>query len=188
MTEAAADGPAPVEHVSLPAGDLTLAVPEPRHAAEALATMTDPDVQRWNPAPKVVDLDSAREWLERSRDWGAAWASWSILDSDGRYLGTSVLWNMDRAEHFSGSVGYRIGPWARRRGVASAAVQAMAGFGFTTLGLARIDLVHTVANVGSCGVAQRVGFALEGTMRSEYRTFDGQRWDSHLHARLASDG
>jgi RimJ/RimL family protein N-acetyltransferase len=148
---------------------------------------SDPEVQRWNPAPKVVDLASAADWLERSAAWEAAWAVWSIVDHEGRFVGTSLLWNMDRSDHMNGSVGYRIAPSARRQGVATAAVRAMTEFAFDRVGLARIELVHTVANIGSCRVAERSGFTLEGTLRSEYRTFDGQRWDSHLHSLLATD-
>jgi RimJ/RimL family protein N-acetyltransferase len=179
--------PTPIGHVTLAAGPWTLAPPRVEEAPEALALFSDPDVRQWNPAPKVVDLESAEDWLRRSAEWGAAWAVWSIVDADGLFVGSCVLWNLDRADHFSGSVGYRIAPWARRRGVASTAVQAMCGFAFGELSIARLDLIHTVENVGSCHVAQRAGFVLEATMRSEYQTADGRRWDSHLHARLATD-
>ena len=179
--------PDPIEHATLPADPWVLVPPHVDHAPEVLALFSDPDVQQWNPAPNVVDLDSAVEWLERNGIWGAEWAVWCILDGDGRFVGSSVLWNMDRAEHFNGSVGYRIAPWARRQGVATAAVKAMAAFAFNELGLARLDLVHTVANVGSCRVAERAGFTLEGTLRSEYQTLDGRRWDSHIHSLLATD-
>jgi RimJ/RimL family protein N-acetyltransferase len=179
--------PEPVEPVTLPAGRWTLEPPRLGFADEVLAMFSDPEMQRWNPAPKVVDLASADDWLRRSAEWEAPWAVWIILDADGAFVGTSLLWNMDRSEHLNGSVGYRIAPWARRRGVATAAVRAMTAFAFDTVGLARIDLVHTVANVGSCRVAERAGFTLEGTLRSEYRTFDGQRWDCHIHGLLATD-
>lgn len=178
---------APLELVDLPAGAWTLVPPRPEHAAEVLALFSDPEVRQWNPAPKVVDLDSARDWLERSLAWGPEWAVWSIVDAAGAFVGTSVLWNMDRGEHLTGSVGYRIAPWARRQGVATAAVRAMSDHAFDAVGLIRLDLIHTVANVGSCLVAERSGYVLEGTLRSEYRTFDGRRWDSHIHSRLATD-
>ena len=187
MSDVPLDEPGPIAPVILPAGAWRLVPPSDHHAPQALAMLSDPDVQRWNPVHKVVDLESAADWLRRSQAWEAEWASWSIVDDEGRYAGTSVLWRLDRAEHLTGSVGYRIGPWARRQGAASEAVRAMAAFAFESLGIARLELVHTVANIGSCGVAQRAGFALEATMRSEYRTSDGRRWDSHLHSLLATD-
>jgi RimJ/RimL family protein N-acetyltransferase len=177
----------PLDLVDLPAGQWTLTPSVPEHAPEALALFRDPEVQRWNPAPKVVDLDSALDWLKRNRAWGPEWAVWSIVDRDGKFVGTSLLWNMDRADHLNGSVGYRIAPWARRQGVATAAVRAMTTYAFDVVGLERLDLVHTLVNVGSCFVAERSGFVLEGTLRSDYRTDDGRRWDCHIHSRLATD-
>jgi RimJ/RimL family protein N-acetyltransferase len=179
--------PEPVGYVELTSGAWTLVPPRAEHAADVLVMFTDPEVQRWNPAPKVVDLESAADWLERSLAWEAEWAVWSIVGADGAFAGSCSLWQMDRRFHFTGSVGYRVAPWARRQGVATAAVAAMTRFGIDALGLERIELVHTIPNVGSCRVAERAGFTLEGTLRSEYRTFDGQRWDSHIHGLLATD-
>jgi RimJ/RimL family protein N-acetyltransferase len=179
--------PEPLDHVALPAGRWTLEPPRPGYAADVLALFSDPEVQRWNPAGSVVDIKTAADWLERSAAWEARWAVWSILDADDRFVGTSLLWNMDRTDHMNGSVGYRISPRARRQGVATAAVRAMTRFAFDHVGLARVDLVHTIPNAGSCRVAEHVGFTLEGTLRSEYRTFDGQRWDCHIHGLLATD-
>jgi RimJ/RimL family protein N-acetyltransferase len=177
----------PLPQVSLTADRWTLVSPRSAYAADVLAMFNDPEVQRWHPAENVVDSESAAGWLERSAAWEARWAVWIILDANGRFVGTSLLWDMDRSGQLHGSVGYRIAPWARRQGVATAAVRAMATFAFDEVGLARLDLVHTVANVGSCLVAQGAGFTLEGTLRSEYRTLDGDRWDCHIHGLLATD-
>jgi RimJ/RimL family protein N-acetyltransferase len=179
--------PEPLPHVSLPADRWVLVPPRSGYEADVLAMFNDPEVQRWNPAPNVVDTEKAADWLARSAAWEARWAVWIILEPGGRFAGTSLLWNMDRADHMNGSVGYRIAPWARRQGVATAAVRAMTAFAFDEVGLARLDLVHTIANAGSCLVAERAGFILEGTLRSEYRTLDGRRWDCHIHSRLATD-
>jgi ribosomal-protein-alanine N-acetyltransferase len=42
--------------------------------------------------------------------------------------------------------------------------------------------VHSVANPGSCRVAEKVGFALEGTMWSALLHEDGWH-DMHVHVR-----
>ena len=55
------------------------------------------------------------------------------------------------------------------------------------LGLHRLSLDHALVNEGSCRVATRAGFQLEGVMRDYYVEANGQRHDSHLHARLAMD-
>lgn len=54
------------------------------------------------------------------------------------------------------------------------------------LGLQRLRLTHSVENPASCRVAERAGFALEGTMRSALLHEDGWH-DEHLHARVRGD-
>jgi RimJ/RimL family protein N-acetyltransferase len=50
------------------------------------------------------------------------------------------------------------------------------------LGIHRLTIVHSLANDRSCRVAQKAGFALEGTMTSQQLLVDGWH-DTHLHAR-----
>ena len=54
---------------------------------------------------------------------------------------------------------------------------------FEHVGLHRIELHHATGNAASCRVADKAGYALEGTMRQ--RTLHADGWhDMHLHARL----
>lgn len=169
-------------------GRLLLRRPHRREATAALALLTDAEVAQWNPAPLVVDLPSARAWCER----GAAWASgghatFSIIDTaTGAYAGNISVFDLD-LEQAVGSVGYRIAPEHRSRGVATAALQAVRDWVFGDVGLVRLQLFHAVPNAASCRVAERGGFALEGVLRSGSVFGDGQRYDEHLHARLSSD-
>jgi RimJ/RimL family protein N-acetyltransferase len=77
-------------------------------------------------------------------------------------------------------------PGARGRRVASRALSAVTAWSFATLGLHRVEVSHSTANVASCRVAEQAGFAAEGTKRGEALHADGWH-DMHLHARLASD-
>ena len=72
---------------------------------------------------------------------------------------------------------------ARGRGVASSAVAALASWSFDDLGLHRLELRHSVQNEASCRVATKLGFEMEGTMRSQLLHADGWH-DMHLHARV----
>ena len=159
--------------------------PRPDDAAGALAMLADPDVALWNPAPRVVDLASARDWCARGADWSSgSHATFSVVDpADGRLLGNVSLFGVD-PEHFTATVGYRVAPAARGRGVATAALGAVADWALGPRGLARIWLQHAVPNVASCRVAARAGFELEGTMRSASMYGDGRRYDDHLPARI----
>ena len=83
-------------------------------------------------------------------------------------------------------VSYWVATGFRRRGLASAALTAMAAYGFDDLDLYRLELGHRVDNLGSCRVATNAGFAVEGIERSKLRYGD-LRFDTETHARLASD-
>ena len=77
-------------------------------------------------------------------------------------------------------------PSARGREVAPRALRAITDWVFDHLGLHRVELAHSTANMASCSVASKAGYALEGTKRRE--TLDSDGWhDMHLHARLRDD-
>ena len=179
-----------VEPVELRAADgaLRLRPPRPQEAAAALAMLTDPDVAQWNAAPLVVDLPSARAWCERGADWASGGhATFSILDAaTGEYAGNISVFELD-LEQSVASVGYRVAPAQRGRGVAAAALAAVRDWVFADVGIVRLQLFHAVPNVASCRVAERGGFLLEGVLRSASIFGDGERYDEHLHARLVTD-
>lgn len=167
---------------------LLLRPPRVEEAADALDMLRDPDTARWNPAPCVVDMPSAQAWCLRGADWSAAdHATWSIVDRQtGEFLGNVSVHSVNPVQ-CDAEIGYRISPRARGRGIASEAVTAASGWAFANLPLVRIELAHAVANPASCTVATRAGYLLEGVLRSSFIYGDGQRYDEHLHARLATD-
>lgn len=181
--------PSAIEPVEIAAGAWQLRPPSAGEAGEALTMLTDPLTVRFNPAPSVVDLDSARAWCERGADWSdGTHATFSVLEATtGRLAGNVSLWRIDLAENRDASIGYRTAPWARGRGVATAAVAAVTRWAFAALGVERIELPHAVDNEASCRVASKCGFPAEGVLRGAFRADDGSRHDEHLHARLAGD-
>ena len=178
-----------IEHVEIAAGAWQLRPPSPDEAADTLAMLTDPLTVRWNPAPSVVDLASAREWCERGADWSdGSHATFSVLEATtGRLAGNVSLWRVDLADQRTAAIGYRTAPWARGRGLATAAVGAVTRWAFGSLGIERIELPHGADNAASCRVAEKCGYLAEGMLRGAYRAEDGSREDEHLHARLATD-
>lgn len=150
--------------------------------------LRDPDVARWNPGPDHLDPVEALAWCRRGADWeSGSHATFSVLDAtSGRLLGNVSLHKIDR-QAGDAEIGYRVAPWARGRGVATDSVAAAARWAFGALRLVRIELAHAVANPASCRVAEKAGFPWEGTLRQAYVYGDGQRYDEHLHARLATD-
>jgi RimJ/RimL family protein N-acetyltransferase len=177
-----------IEPVELTVGGLLLRPPDERDAADALAMLRDPESAVWNPAPAVVDVETARAWCKVLADWSDGdHATFSVLDADsGRLLGNVSLHKVD-LEQSVAEMGYRVGPWARGRGVGTAAVRVVTDWAFARLGLHRVQLFHAVANVASCRVAIKAGYRNEGTLRSAAVYGDGLRHDEHLHGRLARD-
>ena len=67
--------------------------------------------------------------------------------------------------------------------------EAVAGwtrFAFS-IGMKRVEIRCDVRNTRSAAVAERAGYQLEGTLRSDSRGTDGQLRDTHIFAKLSSD-
>jgi RimJ/RimL family protein N-acetyltransferase len=88
---------------------------------------------------------------------------------------------ISRTDPLVGDVGFLVAPQARGRGYASAALAALCGWGFTALGLARIEWRAYVGNDASRRVAEKAGFVFEGTARRAV-SHRGQRVDAWVGA------
>jgi RimJ/RimL family protein N-acetyltransferase len=135
----------------------------------------------------VDTADAARRWLRARHDErrAAQGYSFAVADSGGVVLGNVAVTAVDR-RHDTGWVSYWTTVPARGRGVATAAVRAVAAWAFDELGLFRLELGHRTNNPASCRVAVSAGFPVEGLERAKLR-YDGRRYDVELHARLATD-
>ncbi|MFE6666201.1 GNAT family N-acetyltransferase [Streptomyces sp. NPDC057697] len=165
----------------------------PEDAPVVVAAFSDPAIQHWH-LRRADDEDEARDWIGQWRDaWyretGAHWAvvrPGSADDRVGEVLGRvslrTLIPQLGQAE-----CSYWVLPAARGRGVAPRAVSALARWALDEIGFERLELSHSVRNAASCRVAEKTGFALEGTRRRSLAHTDG-RHDMHLHARLRGDG
>jgi [ribosomal protein S5]-alanine N-acetyltransferase len=165
----------------LPADGLTLRPWGVHDAPALLAAYADEGVQRWH--VRSLDEDEALAWPER---WADRWrretgADWAVADGD-TVLGRVGLRRLDLTDAYA-EVAYWVLPAARGRGVAPRALAALTGWMFD-LGFHRLELTHSVHNVASCRVADKSGYAYEGTMRGRALHADGFH-DMHLHARLS---
>jgi RimJ/RimL family protein N-acetyltransferase len=189
--------PKPLEPVHLSAGRLYL---RPLIAADESAVavaLRDQGVMRWNAGLAIIaapETQRAAMWLRvREQGWsnGSA-ANFAVTDATtGELLGTVGIRDIHRAPQ-QALASYWTMPEARGQGVAAQALDVVCRWGFGAqdsggLGLHRIALDHALTNPGSCRVAEKAGFRLEGTMRGSFIDYEGQRYDSHLHARLATD-
>ncbi|GAA2446125.1 GNAT family protein [Streptomyces macrosporus] len=161
--------------------------------AEALR---DAEILRWATGSAVArapEAERARTWLRpRIAGWANGTAFFAVTDgADGTLLGSVGVREVNRLPD-QAVVTYWVAARARGRGVAARALDAASRWAFAAredggLALHRLSLDHALVNPASCRVATRAGFRLEGTMRDFYVDTAGRRYDSHLHARLATD-
>ena len=180
-----ADTSPPIEPVELRAGELLLRRWREEDADAYWAALESPGGRLWHGSTLETrgDLVAA---LARRRDWTIGdHASWALVDG-AELLGSISLHRIDRAQD-DGEIGYWIAPAARGSGLAGLAAGAACRWGFTELGLHRIQLFHAVENVASARVAEKAGFTCEGRLRQSHRYGDGLRHDELLWARLATD-
>jgi RimJ/RimL family protein N-acetyltransferase len=101
--------------------------------------------------------------------------------ADGAHVGNCGIHRFDWERRV-----FEIGWWCRRsqqgQGYITEAVRALVDFAFTHLGARRLWAGADDANVRSWRVAERAGFLLEGTLRSERGDPDGSRRDMRVYS------
>lgn len=152
----------------------------------------DPTLRRFTWLP-VENVGDARRWLTLQQD---GWASrrrfsFAVVEepvgaSAGRLVGNVALKTPDLASG-SAEVGYWTAAYARGRGVASRALDALTHWAFAAFaaeGLDRLVLNHQVDNSASCRVAEKTGFRFERVVPAR----PPFPWDGHRHTRRVRPG
>lgn len=174
-----------IAHVELTAGDLLLRPWREDDVDAYWAALESPGGRLWH-GSTLQSRDDVVANLARRRDWSAGdHATWVVLRA-GELAGNASLHLIDR-DQADAEIGYWTAPAARGGGIATRAVDAACRWGFTELGLHRIQLFHAVENPASGRVAAKAGFTREGRLRQSHRYGDGLRHDELLWGRLATD-
>jgi RimJ/RimL family protein N-acetyltransferase len=128
------------------------------------AACRDPEIQRWTFVPDDYDEVKARAFVAASstRWWSGHGAEVAVVDAGhpARVLGSVGLVRIDW-ERACGEVGYWVAPDARRRGVATRAVELLSTWAFARLPLTRLELIPFAGNLASQRVAERAGYTRE---------------------------
>ena len=158
------------------------------HLPGIAAMIDDPGVLRYTRVPDPPPTDFPTTWLARYVEGrkGGTREAFAIVDArDGAFLGLAVAPRIER-EARTAELGYVVAPWARGKGVATAAVRQLTAWAFAELGMLRLELLISTDNPASRIVAQRCGYVLEGTMRSHYFK-QGIRGDTEIWSKLPTD-
>ena len=174
-----------------PLGDGTIALRPYTEAdiPDLVRACNDPETLRWlTVLPTPYTEADAREFLAQAvTGWETNYdALYCIADARTDRLLGGVGLHGDEAWAGVAEIGYHVAPWARRRGVATAAARLVAHWGLEVLGLARIQILADTRNAGSCGVAAKLGFTREGLQRSDHGR-EGDTGDHAVFSLLAGD-
>lgn len=131
----------------------------------------------------VRDLASARAYVDRMLSNPDLRTLVAVDDAD-RLLAFAAV-TVDHANE-NGWVFYWAHPDARRRGITSQLVRALADRELGEGGLYRLELGYRVNNPGSGAVARAAGFIREGLEREKFLV-DGERIDVITASRLTTD-
>lgn len=178
----------PVLFATAGADEIQLRAPEERDLDQIVLACRDPESVRWTTVPDPYQPHDAEFFVHHLGPtiWAhGSGALFAIVDPADRYAG-SVELRISPTDPLTAEVGFLTAPYARGRGYMPAALDALCAWGFTTLGLARVQWRAHVGNTASRRAAEKAGFVLEGTQRGgvEHR---GVRVDAWTAALLAED-
>ncbi|AHI00778.1 GNAT family protein [Kutzneria viridogrisea] len=134
----------------------------------------------------VIDVDSAREYLQRYADSQAVdGARIYGIRQDGQLVGGAVFRVFD-VRSGNCELGVWLAPSAQGRGLVTLAAQHMIDWAFDVRGMARVEWRTAVGNDASAAVAKRLGMTLEGVLRKEY-PINEERQDGELWTLVSGD-
>ena len=155
---------------------------------DMFAYAQDPEVTRyllWRPHP---DISHTREYLEylAGRYRLGMHHEWAMIyKENNRMIGTCGFAHID-CPHNVGEIGYVLNPEYRGRGLVPEAADRVLRFGFSVLGLHRIEARFIEGNQASCRVMEKLGMRYEG-IRREAMLIKGMYRNIGTYAILAQE-
>ena len=184
-TDPAHAGPGPTAAAQTPVRDLTgtalttgrlvLSAPEESDIDRLTELCQDPAIAAWTTLPSPYTRADAEHFVREVVAGGMAAGTDAVFAlrhaTTGELLGMVGLHGIAaRSERRTAhaELGYWMAEAARGHGYITEAARAVCRWGFEELGLERIDWLAFVGNEGSRRVAEKVGFAVEGTQRRRH--------------------
>jgi len=161
---------------------------QPSDAEALFAILSDEEAMRFTGHGSAQSLDEARERIRlldqryarrEAINWGVT------LQGDEHVIGACSLHHFDEGHHHA-ETGYELHRAYWGRGVMSEAVSAILRYGFTELGLHRIEAIIDDQNAPSKRLLLRLGFTYEGALRQRY-LHRGRFEDEYYYGLLADE-
>jgi RimJ/RimL family protein N-acetyltransferase len=123
-----------------------------------VATRARADGRGWRPVPE----SSSTYLVGEPRD---DVSSFSVVElSSGELAGEAVLWGIDRHNRLA-HIGLSLRPSCRGRGLGTDSVRVMCRYGFSVLGLNRLQVETLADNAAMIRAATEAGFVQEALLR-----------------------
>lgn len=154
---------------------------QPTDAEAFFALKSDPEVTRRYGQEPHQTLEDTEMWIQRIAGFYARREAifWCFtLKGQDKGIGSCCFWNFDPGFHCA-EIGYELHPAYWRKGFMTEAVAAIVTYGFTTLGLQRIEATPYAENTPSKSLLLKLGFTYEGNLRQRH-FFRGQ-FDDQLY-------
>lgn len=139
----------------------------------------------WSPHPNVDYTKEYLAYLSHHYTLGDFYDWALILKDENKMIGTCGFTRFSFPND-SAEVGYVLNPAYRGRGLAPEALTEVLRFGFSVIGLNRIEAKYIVGNEASRRVMEKVGMRFEGVLRGGMKIKERYR-DIGVCAVLAKD-
>jgi ribosomal-protein-alanine N-acetyltransferase len=157
-----------------------------RSDADALfAIHSDAAWMRWYGVDPITERSQAGQLAEFFASWSGVGTGfrWGLeRKQDRRLIGTCGLFRWNKSWH-NCVIGYEIARGCHGRGYMREALDAILAYGFTEMGLHRIQAETHPDNAASIGLAARFGFRFEGVHRGQ-AFWSGRFHDLNCYALL----
>lgn len=161
---------------------------QPADAEALFAIRSDREVTEPYGQEPQQSLDQARTLIEQisayydERDaifWGIT------LKGKDTIIGTVTFWNFGLDFHCA-EIGYELNRAYWRQGIMPEAISAILTYGFSEMGLHRIEANPGAENTPSRSILLKLGFTFEGNLRQRY-FFRGHYEDAHYFGLLKEE-
>lgn len=163
----------------------------PEDAEAVYAACQDPEIPRWTHVPCPYTREHARTFVTGALDgWlkDTAYNFALVTRDKGRFVGAMGLLRVQQlgAPERQAEIGYWTARERRGRGYTAEAGRVVARWAFEELGAERLEWLADAGNVASRAVALKIGFTMEGTLRSRIE-HNGTRRDAWIGSLLPHD-
>lgn len=151
-------------------GRLLLRQIQPKDADALFAAFSDEDAMRFYGHEPHRSLDETRQLIEQIQVRYARREAihWGItLKGEDRVIGSCSFHHFDTGFHRA-ETGYALTRAYWRQGIMAEAMAAVLTYGFTELGLHRVEAIIDIENEPSKYLLLKLGFSYEGNLRQRY--------------------